>query len=218
MNGLQNKNNSCNLTEHTVAIKKATELRFGSAEVSCRHTLLSIQTESLVGSFEGTVLININGNTLCQWARHDVLNYWPKNASKAVGYFLFVCLFLKYCCLGVKLCQHLSSYVHSEKLSPVRHLKKELLSLALNVVLGALPVMLFSSLLHILVNGRWGPWSPWSACTVTCGGGIRERSRLCNSPEPQYGGKPCVGDTKQHDMCNKKDCPIGWYLVILYSV
>ncbi|OWK49438.1 Thrombospondin-2, partial [Lonchura striata] len=58
------------------------------------------------------------------------------------------------------------------------------------------------------VNGQWGPWSPWSACTVTCGGGIRERSRLCNSPEPQYGGKPCVGDTKQHDMCNKKDCPI----------
>ncbi|XP_054018784.1 thrombospondin-2 isoform X1 [Dryobates pubescens] len=58
------------------------------------------------------------------------------------------------------------------------------------------------------VNGRWGPWSPWSACTVTCGGGIRERSRLCNSPEPLYGGKPCVGDTKQHDMCNKKDCPI----------
>uniref|UniRef100_A0A8C9F108 Thrombospondin-2 n=1 Tax=Pavo cristatus TaxID=9049 RepID=A0A8C9F108_PAVCR len=58
------------------------------------------------------------------------------------------------------------------------------------------------------VNGQWGPWSPWSACTVTCGGGIRERSRLCNSPEPQYGGKPCVGDTKQHDMCNKRDCPI----------
>ncbi|XP_053794370.1 thrombospondin-2 isoform X2 [Vidua chalybeata] len=58
------------------------------------------------------------------------------------------------------------------------------------------------------VNGQWGPWSPWSACTVTCGGGIRERSRLCNSPEPQYGGKLCVGDTKQHDMCNKKDCPI----------
>lgn len=145
-------------------------------------------------------------------------NYWPKNAYKAVGYFSFVYLFLKYCCLSVRLCQHQSSYVRSRKLYPVRDLKKGLLSLAWNVVPSILPVMLFSSLLHILVNGRWGPWSPWSACTVTCGGGIRERSRLCNSPEPQYGGKPCVGDTKQHDMCNKKDCPIGWYLVILYSV
>lgn len=27
-----------------------------------------------------------------------------------------------------------------------------------------------------------------------------------------------MGDTKQHDMCNKKDCPIGWYLIIHYSV
>ncbi|KAJ6664621.1 hypothetical protein lerEdw1_006194 [Lerista edwardsae] len=58
------------------------------------------------------------------------------------------------------------------------------------------------------INGRWGPWSPWSVCTVTCGGGIRERSRLCNSPEPQYGGKTCTGDVIQHDMCNKQDCPI----------
>lgn len=130
---------------------------------------------------------------------------------------MFVSFFLKCCCLSVRLCQYLSSYVHREKLSPVRGLKKELLSLAPNVVPSILPVMLFC-LLHILVNGQWGPWSPWSACTVTCGGGIRERSRLCNSPEPQYGGKPCVGDTKQHDMCNKKDCPIGWYFVILYSV
>ncbi|KAL7987599.1 hypothetical protein Chor_006518 [Crotalus horridus] len=58
------------------------------------------------------------------------------------------------------------------------------------------------------INGRWGPWSPWSGCTVSCGGGIRERSRLCNSPEPQYGGKACAGDVIQRDMCNKQDCPI----------
>ncbi|XP_069091078.1 thrombospondin-2 isoform X1 [Pleurodeles waltl] len=58
------------------------------------------------------------------------------------------------------------------------------------------------------VNGKWGPWSPWSSCTVTCGGGLRERSRLCNSPRPQYGGKKCAGDNKENEMCNKQDCPI----------
>jgi len=62
--------------------------------VSCGHTLFSAQNKSLVGSFEGTVLalINLSGNTPYQWARHVVLNYWPKYAYKAVGYFLFVCL------------------------------------------------------------------------------------------------------------------------------
>ncbi|XP_052606687.1 thrombospondin-2 [Peromyscus californicus insignis] len=58
------------------------------------------------------------------------------------------------------------------------------------------------------IDGRWSPWSPWSTCTVTCAGGIRERTRVCNSPEPQYGGKDCVGDVKEHQMCNKRSCPI----------
>ncbi|KAM4693259.1 thrombospondin-2 [Discoglossus pictus] len=58
------------------------------------------------------------------------------------------------------------------------------------------------------VNGKWGPWSPWSGCSVTCGGGLRERSRLCNNPKPQHGGKKCAGDLKEKEMCNKQDCPI----------
>ncbi|KAI6068078.1 Thrombospondin-1 [Aix galericulata] len=58
------------------------------------------------------------------------------------------------------------------------------------------------------INGNWGPWSPWDACTVTCGGGLQKRSRLCNNPEPQYGGKTCVGEAKGTQVCNKQDCPI----------
>uniref|UniRef100_A0A7M4FPZ5 Thrombospondin 1 n=1 Tax=Crocodylus porosus TaxID=8502 RepID=A0A7M4FPZ5_CROPO len=52
------------------------------------------------------------------------------------------------------------------------------------------------------INGNWGPWSPWDACTVTCGGGLQKHSRLCNNPEPQYGGKDCVGEpTGTRDNC-----------------
>ncbi|XP_077613506.1 thrombospondin-2 [Crocuta crocuta] len=58
------------------------------------------------------------------------------------------------------------------------------------------------------VDGRWSPWSPWSACTVTCAGGIRERTRVCNSPEPRHGGKDCVGDVQERQMCNKRSCPV----------
>lgn len=59
------------------------------------------------------------------------------------------------------------------------------------------------------VDGRWSPWSPWSACSVTCAGGIRERTRVCNSPEPQHGGQACVGDVRQQHMCNRRSCPVG---------
>lgn len=59
------------------------------------------------------------------------------------------------------------------------------------------------------VDGRWSPWSPWSACSVTCAGGLRERLRVCNNPEPQHGGKACTGDPKQQQMCSKRRCPIG---------
>ncbi|KAJ8359776.1 hypothetical protein SKAU_G00163010 [Synaphobranchus kaupii] len=58
------------------------------------------------------------------------------------------------------------------------------------------------------VDGGWGPWSPWATCSVTCGGGIRGRTRVCNSPRPQYGGKRCIGEAKSTDVCNKQNCPV----------
>uniref|UniRef100_A0A7N8XLD8 Thrombospondin 1b n=1 Tax=Mastacembelus armatus TaxID=205130 RepID=A0A7N8XLD8_9TELE len=58
------------------------------------------------------------------------------------------------------------------------------------------------------INGNWGPWSPWDTCSLTCGGGAQTRKRLCNDPAPQYGGKDCLGDAKDTQMCNKKACPI----------
>uniref|UniRef100_A0A8C5WYJ4 Thrombospondin 1 n=1 Tax=Laticauda laticaudata TaxID=8630 RepID=A0A8C5WYJ4_LATLA len=58
------------------------------------------------------------------------------------------------------------------------------------------------------INGNWGPWSPWDACPITCGGGIQKRSRLCNNPEPKFGGKDCTDDATATQICNKQDCPI----------
>ncbi|KAM3863184.1 thrombospondin-2 [Diretmus argenteus] len=58
------------------------------------------------------------------------------------------------------------------------------------------------------IDGGWGPWSPWASCSATCGGGIKSRTRVCNSPQPQYGGKKCLGEANDSDACNKNDCPI----------
>ncbi|XP_039525325.1 thrombospondin-1-like [Pimephales promelas] len=58
------------------------------------------------------------------------------------------------------------------------------------------------------VNGGWGPWSPWDSCSVTCGGGLQRRHRLCNSPAPKHGGKECLGDSKGSRMCNAQSCPV----------
>uniref|UniRef100_A0A4W6FVS8 Thrombospondin 1 n=1 Tax=Lates calcarifer TaxID=8187 RepID=A0A4W6FVS8_LATCA len=58
------------------------------------------------------------------------------------------------------------------------------------------------------INGNWGPWSPWDTCSLTCGGGRQTRKRLCNDPAPNYGGKDCVGEAKDIQLCNKKPCPI----------
>ncbi|KAM8793603.1 complement component C7-like [Eudromia elegans] len=50
-----------------------------------------------------------------------------------------------------------------------------------------------------VVDGRWSCWSSWSPCS----GGRKSRSRICNNPSPQGGGKACIGE--QHDSRSCED-------------
>lgn len=52
----------------------------------------------------------------------------------------------------------------------------------------------------------WGEWSPFGDCSVTCGGGIQERSRVCNSPPPDFGGADCIGDSTETQDCGIDPC------------
>ncbi|CAL8267650.1 unnamed protein product [Arctogadus glacialis] len=59
------------------------------------------------------------------------------------------------------------------------------------------------------VDGSWGSWQPWGGCSSSCGGGERTRVRLCNSPSPGNGGRPCPGDVSQLSRCHTQACPGG---------
>ncbi|KAM9426094.1 adhesion G protein-coupled receptor B1 [Pholidichthys leucotaenia] len=55
------------------------------------------------------------------------------------------------------------------------------------------------------VDGKWQPWSLWSGCSITCGGGTQQRSRICYGPF--FGGQTCPGDREEVRSCNEKKCP-----------
>lgn len=57
------------------------------------------------------------------------------------------------------------------------------------------------------VDGKWSSWVSWGACSVSCGGGTRQRTRICASPAPQYGGRQCEGNDIHIDFCNNEPCP-----------
>lgn len=58
------------------------------------------------------------------------------------------------------------------------------------------------------VNGAWSAWTSWSQCSRDCSRGIRNRKRVCNNPEPKYGGMPCLGPSLEFQECNILPCPV----------
>ncbi|XP_069093155.1 hemicentin-2 isoform X1 [Pleurodeles waltl] len=59
------------------------------------------------------------------------------------------------------------------------------------------------------VDGRWTAWGSWSDCSVSCGGGRRQRTRSCFDPAPQSGGKACTGRDVDTASCQEGPCPAG---------
>ncbi|KAL9981056.1 hypothetical protein ACROYT_G009713 [Oculina patagonica] len=61
------------------------------------------------------------------------------------------------------------------------------------------------------VDGGYSMWSPWLPCDADCGGGIQERTRFCNNPAPEIGGKDCtiLGSDKQTQLCNLFPCNVN---------
>uniref|UniRef100_A0AC11CD68 Semaphorin 5A n=1 Tax=Ovis aries TaxID=9940 RepID=A0AC11CD68_SHEEP len=60
------------------------------------------------------------------------------------------------------------------------------------------------------VNGAWSAWTSWSQCSRDCSRGIRNRKRVCNNPEPKFGGMPCLGPSLEYQECNILPCPESW--------
>ena len=58
------------------------------------------------------------------------------------------------------------------------------------------------------VDCIWGSWSTWETCSVTCGGGTKERRRTI-AQAAQYGGTECVGNNREYQSCNTNSCPIN---------
>ena len=60
----------------------------------------------------------------------------------------------------------------------------------------------------------WGEWSPFGDCPVTCGGATQDRTRVCDSPPPEFGGLDCIGDSTTTQECGNDPCPSMYYKVL----
>merc|ERR1712193_394319 len=61
-----------------------------------------------------------------------------------------------------------------------------------------------------VIDGNYTEWSDWTSCPVTCAGGKINRSRKCENPAPENGGKSCqdLGDAAEELDCATDPCPI----------
>ena len=59
---------------------------------------------------------------------------------------------------------------------------------------------------HFKVDCVWGEFGEWSACTKTCGGGIKAAKRIITQ-QSFGGGRNCTGEYQTIEYCNFDECP-----------
>ncbi|XP_021339055.1 coadhesin-like isoform X2 [Mizuhopecten yessoensis] len=60
---------------------------------------------------------------------------------------------------------------------------------------------------HCPTNGNWSSWQPWNDCSITCGGGLKNRTRICDNPAPEHNGLDCDGHGFESSSCGEVTCP-----------
>ncbi|XP_048772936.2 hemicentin-1-like isoform X2 [Ostrea edulis] len=60
----------------------------------------------------------------------------------------------------------------------------------------------------IVVHGRFSEWTSWGLCSSTCGVGLQFRTRECDNPLPQNGGRQCIGSSLDSKTCVSGHCPV----------
>ncbi|XP_077162842.1 ADAMTS-like protein 2 isoform X3 [Paroedura picta] len=57
----------------------------------------------------------------------------------------------------------------------------------------------------------WGEWTKWTACTRTCGGGVKSQERHCLRQRRKavtgLANKTCTGTSKRYQLCKVQQCP-----------
>ena len=61
-------------------------------------------------------------------------------------------------------------------------------------------------ILSFSVDGGLSDWTKFGNCSSACGVGFRFRTRKCNNPAPQHGGKDCEGELHETEDCHIEHC------------
>ena len=51
-------------------------------------------------------------------------------------------------------------------------------------------------------DGSWSSWGEWSACSSSCGNGLKTAQRECNNPSPSGTGDECEGASRKSQQCS----------------
>ena len=74
------------------------------------------------------------------------------------------------------------------------------------IFLKFLTLILLFIAFHFLVDGNFSEWSNWTICSVSCGKGVKRRTRNCTNPS-LLNGANCTGNYTEQKVCNEGQCP-----------